>query len=117
MSIKNSESRALRDEEKAVIIALLGSTQNELIWNIDTVLVEDMNDGGMGSVCFMPLSGKIQRFGKVVGEAEYLDEDNVPVSILVNVDDENQLYELDFWKVDFSSLIQYPQPEQLKVKP
>jgi hypothetical protein len=41
-------------------------------------------------------------------EAEYVDSDAVLVSIAVNADQTGQPFEIDFWKVDFSPLKQYP---------
>ncbi|MBK6296439.1 MAG: hypothetical protein IPF55_21165 [Rhodoferax sp.] len=39
------------------------------------------------------------------------------MSIVVNVDKRGNLFELDFWKVDFSPLCQYPTPDRLVLKP
>lgn len=69
----------------------------------------------MGSIRFVqPESGS---FGKAFAEAQYLDSDGVLVSIALNTDINGQLFELDFWKVDFSPLIRYPRPSDLVVKP
>jgi hypothetical protein len=76
-----------------------------------------MNDGGMGSIRFInPPGTELRSIGKALAEAQYTDEDGVPVSIVVNADKNNELYELDFWKVDFSPLRRYPKPEQLIIK-
>jgi hypothetical protein len=47
-------------------------------------LVEEMNDGGMGSLRFVGSADR--RFGKCVGEAEFDDEDGMLVSVALNVD-------------------------------
>ena len=75
-----------------------------------------MADGGMGSIRFVPMSGESRSFGKPIAEAEYVDADGVLVSITLNVDEQGDLYEADFWKVDFSPLREYPQPEQLRIR-
>ena len=43
-----------------------------------------------------------------------MDDDGVLVSIELTVDERDELFELDFWKVDFSPLRRYPNPEDLK---
>ena len=65
-------------------------------------LVEEMSDGGMGSLLF---AGSVdRRFGECIGEAEFNDADGVLVSVALNVDQRGELFELDLWKVDFSPL-------------
>ena len=65
----------------------------------------------MGSIRFVqPEAGT---FGKALAEAQYVDSDGVPVSIALNTDSSGHLFELDFWKVDFSPLRRYPKPSDL----
>jgi hypothetical protein len=54
--------------------------------------------------------------GKKIAEAEFTDEDGIPVSAVLNLDDKGQLFELDMWKVDFSALKRYPRSEGLRLK-
>lgn len=42
--------------------------------------------------------------GTAVTEVDYVDSDGVPVSIVVNVDQQSLLFELDIWKVNFLPL-------------
>ena len=79
-------------------------------------LVEDMQDGDMGSLRFRPPGSYDQRFGKQIAEAEFTDSDGVPVSVTINLDDRGHLFELDIWKMDFSPLKQYPSAGEIKVK-
>jgi hypothetical protein len=65
-------------------------------------LVEEMNDGGMGSLRFVGSADR--RLGKCIGEAEFDDADGVTVSVALNVDQRGELFELDIWKVNFSPL-------------
>jgi len=44
-----------------------------------------------------------------------VDRDGVLVSITINSDQFGKLYEVDFWKTDFSPLQQYPEPKDLRV--
>jgi hypothetical protein len=109
--------RLLKKEEKTLLTALLKSLEIDFQSQISSGLVEDMHDGGMGSIKFTNSEGnKIRSIGKSLAEAQYTDEDGIPVSIVVNADKNNELYELDFWKVDFSPLRRYPKPEQLIIK-
>jgi len=79
-------------------------------------LVEDMQDGGMGSIRFIASDESEPRFGDAIAEAEYIDEDGVLVSITINIDQNKKLYEVDFWKVDFSPLRRYPKPSEVSIK-
>jgi uncharacterized lipoprotein NlpE involved in copper resistance len=49
-------------------------------------------------------------------EAEYVDCDGVPVSIVLNADQNGRLYELDMWKVDFAPLQEYPAVGRMTIK-
>ncbi|MGB2638232.1 MAG: hypothetical protein WAN32_04730 [Candidatus Acidiferrum sp.] len=68
----------------------------------------------MGSIRFV--QPDTRAFGKALAEAQYVDSDGIPVSITINVDQNGQLFEVDFWKVDFSPLKRYPKPSELVVK-
>lgn len=46
-------------------------------------------------------------------QANYIDTDGVPVVITLTKCTEGKLLDLDFWKEDFSKLLQYPKPEDL----
>lgn len=70
----------------------------------------------MGSVRFLSVNPTRRGLGEVLAEAEYVDEDGVPVLIAINADKSGNLYELDFWKVDFSPLRRYPMASELKIK-
>lgn len=115
-SLRHNQARSLRDAEIALLTALL-STQpdfNRYVEEIATAKVSDMSDGGMGSVEFFVPGERC--LGKTLVEADYLDSDGLPVSIVVNADDKGRLYELDIWKADFSPLNQYPRPDIVKIK-
>lgn len=106
-------ARGLRDEEIALISSLLNPTPSggNLEETLQSSRVTDMKDGGMGSIRFVRDEPRI--LGKVLQEAQYTDEDGVPVSIAINADNKGDLFEVDFWKVDFSPLKRYPKPSDL----
>ena len=72
-----------------------------------TIKVEEMDDGGMGSLRFVRAKQN-RRLGEVIAEIQYQDEDGVPVLVSLNLDDDGELYGLDSWKVDFSPLKRIP---------
>lgn len=109
-------ARNLTDQEKALLRHLLTGNRAGLTLNLDSDKVFDMNDGGMGSIRFQAPDGESRRFGAEIAGAHYYDIDNVLVDIAVNVDEQGKLFEVDFWKVDYSKLVKYPEPNQLKIK-
>jgi len=77
-------------------------------------LVRDMDDGKMGSISFD--IEKRQTRNDQISAAEYIDADGILVDIELTSDKNGKLFELDFWKVDFSPLKVYPTIEKLKIK-
>lgn len=72
-----------------------------------------MKDGGMGSIT-CDLDGSRTR--KIdLTEAHYVDSDDQLVIITLTLNEHDELYELDFWKTDFSKLKTYPTPEKIKI--
>jgi hypothetical protein len=74
----------------------------QLVASLRTALVEELEDGGMGSLRFYHADGRIRSFGRELLDQVTVDSDGVPISVTVNVDEFGDLYELDVWKVDFS---------------
>ena len=71
----------------------------------DSYRVEEMNDGGMGSLHFVWKDKTSPKFGGTSAEIELLDQDQVPVMVYLDVDREGDFFELNIWKVDFSPII------------
>ena len=103
--------RLLRSEEKDLIKKALGPS---IDMNLDRMKVFDANDGGMGGVRIDVDRSPTRVFGSEVARLAYIDADGVPVSITLNLDKSGNLFEIDFWKVDFSPLVAYPKVDQLK---
>ncbi len=79
---------------------------------LDKATVSDMNDGGMEGIRFIgPVDAT---YGSSLCEADGKDADGVPLSISINLDKQDNLFELDIWKVDFSPLKRYPTPDMLR---
>lgn len=70
----------------------------------------DMDDGGMGSIRFLPIGDKDDDrvFGGEVSSCHFIDADGVMVSAALYVDTVGSPFELDVWKVDFSPLLRMP---------
>ncbi|MFM7856151.1 MAG: DUF6984 family protein [Pseudanabaena sp.] len=112
--------RLLKTEEASLIKALLMTNSKIaeiIVPTLDTTFVENMDDGGMGSLLFISCTDDSNRkLGKTLAEAEFLDEDQVPVCVQLNLDNHNQLFELDIWKVDYSPVSRWPNLEQIVIK-
>ncbi len=108
--------RPMRAEEIAIVKALVGVTHNaaSLVSELHSVLVSDMPDGGMGGIVFENSTNEKRRFAEDVAQAEFDDADGVNVFVSVYLDNDGLLFELDFWKTDFSPLLRYPTPGDLR---
>lgn len=72
--------------------------------------VEDMNDGGMGSLKLAVPTSARPRSGRVACRAavQFTDADGVEVVASLNADEDGMPFELDMWKTDFTALISIP---------
>lgn len=108
----NSPKRKPTPNELNLIQIL--TTKANFVLNLnwkDTLWVEDMNDGGMGSLTlYSTLSVEKNRaFGSEVSEIQFNDEDDVEVIVSLYLDQNRDLLELDFFKVNFGQLIRIPE--------
>ena len=81
-----STGRQLRNNERDLFEAMLLSKPShaDLLRGLEVRAVEDMQDGGMGSVRFIDDRRAGRHLGNVSAEAEYTDDDRVIVSIALN---------------------------------
>ncbi|MEK6383245.1 MAG: hypothetical protein V4797_01480 [Paraburkholderia tropica] len=102
--------RSLNDDERALLTALIAGKPRaaQLLGSLVGARVEEMNDGGMGSLRFCAPDARHRRLGVQLAEKEFIDSDGVPIMVAINLDEHGDLYELDIWKVDFSPLKQFP---------
>lgn len=78
---------------------------------LSTLQVQEMDDGGMGSLELMsrgPSSGSSQRLVTCKAAVQFTDEDGVEVIASLNAREDGVPFELDMWKTDFSPLIRIP---------
>ena len=101
----------------ALITKMVSGTPLEapVLNRLEHALVEDMDDGGMGSVRFQNTRKGKRRFGRQIGEATFVDADGILVSATLNADQHGDLFELDLWKADNSKLLRYPTPNGISV--
>ena len=101
--------RPIRQEERALIEHLLGLLKPGHRYKIPEE-VENLGDGGTGSI---QLSSRGEHAADLV-EADYKDADGRDVLITLSANQYDELYDLDMWKTDFSSLQHYPEPGKVK---
>jgi len=103
--------RDLNKKEYELLKYLLDSVKNNK-FIIDNLKVIDMEDGGMGSLYIVSLENRESRImEKSIVEKQFYDVDGVPISVSVNIDTNEELFELDIWKADFNPVINYPKPD------
>ena len=103
--------RALREHEKPLVKAAFAAAG---IPYSEHLRVREIDDGGMGSLLFLP-GGSIKQFG--IAKLYFLDEDEVLVSAELNATAEGKPVELDVWKVDFSQLRRWPDDAEILEDP
>ncbi|MBA4853072.1 DUF6984 family protein [Emticicia sp. BO119] len=108
-----NDKRLIRDNEKLLINSLL----LRLNLNPDDYpydeYVEEYEGGKMGSIS---LGGDVEGYAGDLIQVEYTDKDGTPVVITLTKDHQNRLLDLDFWKVDFSKLLEYPTPDKITIR-
>ena len=94
-------------EEDQIIRFLIGKARDEhtLSARLGPYMVQEMQDGGMGSLYIIPndIPPKRKReTGPVVAEIHSSDDDGIELFISLFLDTSLIPFELDIWKVDFS---------------
>jgi hypothetical protein len=105
--------RPINNSEKQLLTHLLSylPTKHKIP---DEVMV--LSDGNMGSIQFVDLENRSGRmYSRDLIEASYIDKDGIEVLITLILDNYNNLYELEFWKADYSELLYYPTPNQVQI--
>jgi len=109
--------RKLSTDEKKLIETLLTQKKedySQILLSLKDLTIEELNDEGMGSLQF--ISKEKQKLVKTISEAEFIDEDGVPVFLALGIDAEGKLFELDVWKADFSPVKKWPPIKDISVK-
>lgn len=104
------EKRRIKQQETDLIHFLLTQLNlNPSDYPVDE-LVDEYEGGKMGSIS---LGGNPDAYAGDLIRVEYIDTDQTPVVITLTQDDQGRLLDLDFWKVDFTKLLEYPTPDQI----
>ncbi|GAB3043425.1 DUF6984 family protein [Stenotrophomonas tumulicola] len=99
--------RFLDPEEKGLVTVLIdkaGQLNLPTGW-LDRVQVIPLDDGGMGSLRFLPLMKRERRMGRQAAEVCFVDDDGVGVIVTLNLDEDDFPFELDVWKTNFQPLV------------
>ena len=113
MWVEYMVSRKPSEREMHLIQTLAAAVCHLLVdpdWT-ERLLVEPLNDGGMGSLhLHMQGSDKpCRRFGRVGAELAFKDTDGVDVIASLYLDGDGAPFELDMWKVTYAPLIEIPE--------
>jgi hypothetical protein len=110
-------TRPLSSDEKRLLTLLLSSRPEDarLRVQVDEIRVQEMADGGMGSLRFEG-EGTERHRSTTVASAQFRDADGTAVLVSLDLDQNGALFELDVWKVDFSSLQQIPDNSHIQVE-
>jgi hypothetical protein len=106
--------RKINESEKAILKYLIKQTSLQLPdeW-YQNLLVQKMDDGGMGSFLIFQDESQIgikRKFGKQVSEYQYIDDDGATVLVSLNVDEKNKPFEVDVWKTDYNPVLSIKVP-------
>jgi len=104
-------------EYELICFLLVGNPKaKQIIEDLVKMPVEEMDDGGMGSLRFVRENMPDRKFGKQISEITLLDTDKVPVSFAIFLDKDDHLFELNVFKADFSNLVKFPTPPYIPLK-
>jgi hypothetical protein len=114
-------TRSMSEDESRRLAALLRLKPEtaHFIAQLEGLAVQEMDDGGMGSLLLIPkgMEHANRMLGRQTVAGEFVDSDGVLVSVTINTDRDDKLYELDVWKVDFSPLLRWPEPNSIRLSP
>jgi hypothetical protein len=102
--------RPIREDERALIKHLLSLVKGGSRYQIPEE-VANLTEGGMGGI---QLATRGEHTADIV-EADYKDTDGRDVLITLTMNQYDELFDLDIWKADFSSLQRYPTPDKVKL--
>jgi hypothetical protein len=106
-------TRILKEEELKLILFLLAECGFTIADYPIADQVYEYEGGIMGSIN-LEGSDPDQYDGDLI-QAAYTDVDGTEVIITLTKDKNNKLLDLDFWKMNFSKLIRYPNPENITI--
>jgi hypothetical protein len=100
------------NEELRLLEALAARSKNplQLCDFLRSILVEEMEDGGMGSLRLHVAAATAvsRRFKSQAAELQFVDQDGAVVIESLYISEDGYPFELDLWKPTFEPLIQIP---------
>ncbi|MDD4616994.1 MAG: hypothetical protein PHW76_07790 [Alphaproteobacteria bacterium] len=115
-----SNPRLLTSQEKDFLKLILmhGEGGNERLSKLDSYIVQEMDDGGMGSLYFRAIGDdrQMRHRKRSLVDVEFSDLDGVQVSVSLTLDENGEIFELDIWKVNFCPLLSFPKPQDIRIK-
>ena len=102
--------RKLKEKEIALVTWMVKDTIEGpgIIEKLSEIHVEEMDDGGMGSLKVVVEGEDNRVYSKELAKADLYDIDEVPVFVSVNLDSNGDFFELEVFKGDFSPLKRFP---------
>lgn len=102
--------RKLKPEEIALITWMIKDKDEgpSIIDTLHELIVEEMEDGGMGSLRVIVKGEDNRSFFRELANVDLFDVDKVPVFISIDLDANGHFFELDVFKGDFSPLKEFP---------
>lgn len=101
-------NRRITDLEFKVLEYLINLAKFSRHIDNDKLSVRSLADGEMGSFLIFEHPNLLEEqrmFGAQISEFQYIDDDDIPVIVSLNVDNNGNLFELEVWKVDYSPVI------------
>jgi len=100
----------MTDDERRLLEALFAASSRLSSEKIDSLKVETLDDGGMGSLRLIPEGplAEDRSFGSAVTECRFTDSDGVEVLAALYLDREDRPFEMNIWKTNFAPLVQIP---------
>ncbi|WP_375436531.1 DUF6984 family protein [uncultured Hymenobacter sp.] len=101
--------RSLKLPELGLLVFMLRGKPGaeRLLALLHTVVVAELKAGEIGGLRFAG-NQPGRRLGERIANTQFLDEDGVLVFASLYLDEEGELYELDYWKVDDSPIHRIP---------
>lgn len=107
--MRNMKRRLTSAEIKLISYLVYDTPEGAaIIASLESLFVEEMEDGGMGSLKVVVEGEDRRRYGGTVADMDSHDVDGMYLLISVIVDTDHNFYELDIFKGDFSPLIKIP---------
>lgn len=108
-----NKTREIRPDEIRLIEHILKLAGAELSAYPISKLVYEYEGGKMGSINFE--GSTPENYAGDILAVEFQDKDGIRVVVPLTIDNSDTLLDLDFWKEDFTALMDYPSPSEVSI--